>query len=154
MGFVAPHQNAGFIHDAFGGRMFPWFWVWAPHLQLPLSGNVVQDIDPVFSAFFKGIKPAAGHARIEERAVNVASYGRQLGLLTDLLIEVAERSLPAQGAGDATLAELRRIRAEIEQIKREEYEAEVTELAERVKAIRARGGPAAVRLTKQLARPA
>jgi hypothetical protein len=133
--------------------MFPWLWVWAPHLQFPLSGNVVQDIDPVFSAFFKGIKPAAGNARIEERAVNVASYGRQLGLLTDLLIEVAGRALPAQGANDATLAELQRIRAAIEQIKREEYQAEVTEVADRVKAIRTRGGPAAARLAKRLAAP-
>jgi hypothetical protein len=131
--------------------MFPWLWVWAPHLELPLSGNVMQDIDPVFSAFFKGIKPAAGNARIEERAVNVASYGRQLGLLTDLLIEVAERALPAQGASDATLGELRRIRDAIEQIKREEYEAEVVEVAERVKAIRTRGGPRAARLAKRLA---
>jgi hypothetical protein len=134
--------------------MFPWFWVWAPHLELPLSGNVMQDIDPVFSAFFKGIKPTAGNARIEERAVNVASYGRQLGLLTDLLIEVAERSLPAQGASDATLGELRRIRGEIEQIKQEEYELEVNAVAGRVKAIRARGGPAAARLARQLAAPA
>lgn len=131
--------------------MFPWFWVWAPHLQFPLSGNVTQDIEPVFHAFFKGIKPQAGHARIEERAVNVASYGRQLGLLTDLLIEVAERSLPEQGASDATLGELKRIRAAIEQVKREEYAAEVVEVVDRVKAIRARGGPNAARLTKRLA---
>lgn len=117
--------------------MFPWFWVWAPQVQFPLSGNVTQDIEPVFSAFFKGIKPQAGNARIEERAVNVASYGRQLGLLTDLLIEVAEHSLPARGEGNAALSELRRIRAEIEQIKREEHEAEAVELAARTKAIRA-----------------
>ena len=25
---------------------FPWFWIFAPQINLPFSGNVLQDIDP------------------------------------------------------------------------------------------------------------
>ncbi|POZ63930.1 hypothetical protein [Chromobacterium alticapitis] len=25
---------------------FPWFWIFAPQIHLPFSGNVLQDIDP------------------------------------------------------------------------------------------------------------
>lgn len=130
--------------------MFPWLWVWAPQLRFPFSGDVTQDIEPSVSAFFKSIRPEAGNARIEERAFAVASYGKQLGLLTDLLIEVAQRALPDKGSSDTTLRELERIRDEIEQIKRSEYEAEAVALEAQVEAIAARGGPRAAQLARRL----
>ena len=130
--------------------MFPWLWVWAPQLRLPFSGDVTQDIEPSVSAFFKSIRPEAGNARIEERAFAVASYGKQLGLLTDLLIEVAQRALPDKGSSDTTLRELERIRDEIENIKRAEYEAEAVALEAQVEAIAARGGPRAAQLARRL----
>ena len=130
--------------------MFPWLWVWAPQLRLPFSGDVTQDIEPSVSAFFKSIRPDAGNARIEERAFAVASYGKQLGLLTDLLIEVAQRALPDKGSSDTTLRELERIRDEIENIKRAEYEAEAVALEAQVEAIAARGGPRAAQLARCL----
>lgn len=130
--------------------MFPWLWVWAPQLRFPFSGDVTQDIEPSVSAFFKSIRPDAGNARIEERAFAVASYGKQLGLLTDLLIEVAQRALPDKGSSDTTLRELERIRDEIENIKRAEYEAEAVALEAQVEAIAARGGPRAAQLARCL----
>lgn len=130
--------------------MFPWLWVWAPQLRFPFSGDVTQDIEPSVSAFFKSIRPGAGNGRIEERAFAVASYGKQLGLLTDLLIEVAQRALPDKGSSDTTLRELERIRDEIEQIKRSEYEAEAVALEAQVEAIAARGGPRAAQLARRL----
>lgn len=130
--------------------MFPWLWVWAPQLRFPFSGDVSQDIEPSVSAFFRNIRPEAGNGRIEERAFAVASYGRQLGLLTDLLIEVARRTLPDQGSGDATLQELERIRDEIEKIKQSEYEAEAVALEAQVASIAARGGPRAAQLARRL----
>lgn len=130
--------------------MFPWLWVWAPQLRFPFSGDVTQDIEPSVSAFFKNIRPEAGNARIEERAFAVASYGKQLGLLTDLLIQVAQRTLPDKGSGDTTLQELERIRNEIEKIKQAEYEAETLDLQARVEAIAVRGGARAAHLAKRL----
>jgi len=118
--------------------MFPWFWLWAPQLRLPLSGDVAQDIEPRLDWFFNGIQPQAGNARIEAKAFEVASYGRQLGVITDLLIEMAER-MPAQAqAASAPLKELREIRNRIGALKAAEHERELTELEARIQHLRRR----------------
>lgn len=113
--------------------MFPWVWFWAPQLRLPFSGDVAQDIEPRLDAFFAGIKPQAGNARVEARAFEVASYGDQLGVITKLLIELAERQPAELQAASRPLAELRRIRDRIEAIKDEECERELAELQARVR---------------------
>lgn len=123
--------------------MFPWLWVWAPQWRLPFSGDVAQDIEPRLDAFFAGIKPQAGNARIEARAFDVASYGDQLGVITELLIELAER-LPAEAqAASEPLRELRRIRDRIAVIKDEEQGAELSALKARVRRIESRRRAAA-----------
>jgi hypothetical protein len=74
--------------------VYPWLWFWAPQLHFPFSGNVAQRIEPDTRWFFQGIDPSAGDPHIEEKAFAVASYGRQLGLITEVLIEytkLAER---------------------------------------------------------------
>ena len=135
--------------------MVPWFWLWAPQVQLPWSGDVVQDIEPTTSWFFDGIRPGAGNARIEEKAFAVASYGKQLGLLTEVLIELAEQNLGATARSAKALAELKRIQAEIEKIKEVEYDAELCDIETKVAVVRRRGGKRAVALTQRLqARPA
>jgi hypothetical protein len=97
--------------------MFPVFWFWAPQLQRPFSGDVTQDIEPRLDVFFRGIKPGAGDARIEALAFDVASYGDQLGVITQLLLDWAER-LPAEvQAASKPLEELRAIHAAIQAIK-------------------------------------
>lgn len=130
--------------------MVPWLWLWAPQVQLPWSGNVVQDIEPTTTWFFDGIKPGAGNASIEEKAFAVASYGKQLGLLTEVLIELAEKNLGATARSAKALAELKRIQAEIEKIKEVEYDAELRDIETRIAAVRRRGGKRSVALTKRL----
>ena len=118
--------------------MFPWFWLWAPQLRLPFSGDVAQDIEPRLDWFFAGIKPQAGDARIEAKAFDVASYGDQLGVITKLLIEMAER-LPVQAqAASKPLQELRRIHQRIEAIKDAERDRELVELEARIQHLRER----------------
>ena len=118
--------------------MYPWLLLWAPRIELPWSGNVVQDIEPNTSWFFGGIKPEAGNAKIEEKAFDVATYGKQLGLITELLVSLAEKQTALDPKAAESLKELKRIQAEIELIKDAEYEAELHDLQGRVTALRKR----------------
>lgn len=99
--------------------MFPVFWCWAPQFKFPWSGNVMQDIDPDVSWFFNAIKPSAGHARIEQRAFEVASYGKQIGLITEVLIELAEQNAVMNSGSNPALNALRQIHQEITAIRNE-----------------------------------
>jgi hypothetical protein len=118
--------------------MFPFVWFWAPQLRLPFSGDVAQDIEPSLDLFFAGIKPRSGNRRIEARAFDVASYGDQLGVITKLLLEWAER-LPADAQlASVPLQELRDIHARIEAIKDEEYGRELLALEARAEVLRRR----------------
>jgi hypothetical protein len=120
--------------------MFPWFWFWAPQLRLPFSGDVAQDIEPRLDWFFAGIKPQAGNAHIERQAFDVATYGDQLGVITRLLLEWAERLPAEEQAASKTLLELRDIHSRIEAIKDAARERELAALEARVRQLRARRG--------------
>ena len=102
--------------------MTPWLWFWMPQVQfpaihLPFSGPVAQQIDPNTNWFFDAIRPWAGDGRIEQQAFDVASYGRQLGLITDLLLDLAAQQRPDTPAGLEAQARLAEIRARIEALK-------------------------------------
>jgi len=118
--------------------MFPLFWFWAPQLRLPFSGDVAQDIEPSLDLFFAGIKPHSGNGRIEARAFDVASYGDQLGVITRLLLELAERQPADAQAASKPLRELREIHARIEAIKEDECERELRTLEARAEVLRRR----------------
>lgn len=120
--------------------MYPWLWFWAPHIEFPLSGDVTQDIEPIVALFKGAMGPDAGHPQIEQKAFEKASYGKQLGLITEVLISVAEKMLPEGGKQNNSLKELKRIRDEIEKIKEAEYDAEFRQTERRVVAISKRGG--------------
>lgn len=129
--------------------MFPWLWFWAPQVHFPWSGDVAQRIDPVTHWFFQGIEPDAGHARIEEKAFSVASYGKQLGLITELLLALAERDgAPAEAAG--ALEKLKGIAAEIEAIKQVEYGRDAADIESRLQAMQRRGGVEFEQLARRL----
>lgn len=132
--------------------MTPWIFWWAPslRLQLPLGGDVTQEIEPNLSWFFDAIPPSAGNGRIERRAFDTASYGRQLGWITEVLIGLAERDGMPAGQAAESLRKLRHIRAEIERIKGAEYDAEAEALAQQVASVRRRGGVRATRLQQRL----
>ena len=102
--------------------MNSWLFFWAPHLYLPFSGSVAQQIEPNTKWFFDSIPSSAGDAQIEKKAFEVASYGRQLGLITEVLMDIAETSPPSTADGRESLKRLKAIQAEIERLK--EYDAE------------------------------
>ena len=94
--------------------MYPWLFLWAPQLQLPFSGDVAQRIEPRTQWFFDGIDSTSGDPVIERKAFDVASYGRQLGLLTELLLDMAAQTPPRTRAGREARQRLQKIQAEIE----------------------------------------
>ena len=95
--------------------MFPWLWIFAPQTYWPLSGAVSQDL--VADAFFRGIRPGAGVPAIERQVFERASYGRQLGWLSDVVVEAIDaNALRSDGAREA-LASLRTLHAQVERIK-------------------------------------
>jgi hypothetical protein len=131
--------------------MYPWLFFWAPQVHFPWSGNVSQDIEPHTTWFADLIQPGAGNARIEEKAFGVASYGKQLGHLTDLLIELAEQPGAALSPdGKKTLDSLRTIRQSIEAIKADEYQNQAQRLVAELENMRQHGGAAYEQLVRQL----
>ena len=65
--------------------MFP--FVYAPTFEYPLSGDVSQGISPSFGIYIEGI-PEVEH----EVVTSVASYGKQLGKLTEAVLALAEKA--------------------------------------------------------------
>jgi hypothetical protein len=130
--------------------MFPWLWFYAPQFHFPWSGAVAQQIAPDTHWFFSGIQPGAGDARIEEQAFGVASYGKQLGLITEVLLALAQESPPASAQAQESIDKLKTIQAEIERLKSTEYERVAESLAAQVMAIRRRGGARAKALNAKL----
>lgn len=138
--------------------MFPWLWFWAPQVHFPWSGSVAQHIAPDTDWFFGAIRPGAGDARIEQQAFGVASYGRQLGLITEVLLELAQQAPKASARAQASIERLKQIQSAIEDIKAAECERIADMLAEQVQRIQRQGGARAkaldARLRPLLERPA
>ncbi len=99
--------------------MFPWWVQWAPQIHFPFSGSVAQRIAPSTDWFFGAIDADAGNGRIEQKAFDIASYGRQLGLLTEVLLDIAERQPPESAKGVESLVRLCAIKAQIDLLKRQ-----------------------------------
>ena len=130
--------------------MYPWLWFWAPQLHLPWSGDVAQRIQPNTRWFFEGIRPGAGDADIEEKAFSIASYGKQLGLITEIVIELAEHVETKSALAATSLERLKRIRAQIEQIKSVEYTARSADIEAQVAELKRKGGREYAELTEKL----
>jgi hypothetical protein len=82
--------------------------------RFPWSGDVIQDIDPQTSWFFGNIAPTAGSGRLERHiALDVASYGKQLSVVMDVLHELIEQGK----VSPATRAKFDTRRSQIEQAK-------------------------------------
>ena len=91
--------------------MFP--FIYSPTYEYPLSGDVVQDVSPVFGDI-EGI-PEVEH----EVVTTVASYGKQLGKLTEAVLALAE----ASGVKGAEIDAMREIAEGVEAAKRRAAEA-------------------------------
>jgi hypothetical protein len=130
--------------------MYPWLWFWAPQVHYPWSGAISQNIHPNTAWFSDLIRPGAGNATIEQQAFSVASYGKQLGLITEVLIGVAEQAQPLAPEAAESLARLRKIKTAIDAIKDSESNDGATRLAAEVGSIRDRGGAEFERLSEAL----
>jgi hypothetical protein len=94
--------------------VFPWLWINATDLRFPLSGEVDQDLS---TTFFNGIKPGAGTPGIEKQVFDQASYGKQLGWLTDILLgSIDEKALLTPEARES-FGKLTKLQAKIKRIK-------------------------------------
>ena len=111
--------------------MYPWLFFWAPQFHLPFGGSVAQRIEPNTNWFFDSIADTAGNATIERKVFEVASYGRQLGLITEVLIDLAAEAPPGSERGKKSLARLRDIQSRIEGIKQRDAD----DLAQEVHAL-------------------
>ena len=116
--------------------MNPWFWIWfSPHLQLPLSGNVTQDIEPVAALFQGRGATGRGKPRLEQQAFHVASYGQQLGLITDVVLALADGRLQEDAHAQESLGRLRQIAARIELLKAAEPDADMAQMGRALTAL-------------------
>ena len=80
-----------------------------------------------------------GRSRAQQ-AFDIASYGRQLGLITDVLLDLVQRDAPTSARGSDALAALRQVRDDIDALKATEYKASADALAAQIEALQARGG--------------
>lgn len=106
--------------------MLPLFWFWAPTFQWPFSGDMAQKIAPDTSWFFGAIPPKAGKGAIEQKIFETASYGRQLGMMMDVLLDLADQATWPTPQAQERYNCLKELRAKIEKVKSEHHE----ELAE------------------------
>lgn len=113
--------------------MFPWLWLWAPQVHFPWSGDVAQRIEPDMSWFFGAIAPAAGNARIEQKAFRIASYGKQLGLLTEVVLAMTSELEPKGAKARESLDRLRKLAAQIEELKSAQYGELAVAIAEQAR---------------------
>lgn len=96
--------------------MYPMQWFWSPQLYFPWSGKVEQEIE--LDRFFNAIPTWSGDGAIERRAFDVASYGRQLGWLSDILLDMAQQVMPQSPVARESLRKLAAASEEIGQLKR------------------------------------
>lgn len=103
--------------------MFP--FIYSPTYEYPLSGDIVQGISPSFSWEIEGI-PEVEY----EVVTTVASYGKQLGKLTEAVLALADK---VELKGKEVEA-VRKIAAEVEEAKlraRDAVRARARKAAER-----------------------
>lgn len=91
--------------------MFPWMNPWFGLFKYPLSGDVEQDFLNQ-SRFFSPEINIKGNPRIESEVISeVASYGKQLGKISEAVLEIAD------GKPGKAVDELKEQMASIETIK-------------------------------------
>lgn len=116
--------------------MFPWNFSWAPVVHYPWSGAVRQVIAPETDWFFDSIAPGGGNSRIEQRVFEeVASYGKQLGLITEVLLEGTDQSRLSE-KGQRSLTRLKEIAGRIEKIKSQERDVQHQRLKDALLSLR------------------
>ncbi|WP_428034113.1 hypothetical protein [Amphritea sp.] len=97
---------------------------WLNLFKSPLSGDVTQDISPVTSWWSPQIElNFAGNRPIENAVVrDVASYGKQLGIITDVLLQLTKDE-----TGEA-VDQLRKVSDDVERIKQKHLSVSMSTL--------------------------
>ena len=95
--------------------MNTWPFPWWEALRAPLSGNVTQDINPVSSLLSPQLEfNFAGNSKLESEIVaNVASFGKQLRVISEAILELADGS----GTKGSAIDRLTKMTDEIEDVK-------------------------------------
>ena len=93
--------------------MNPWLFPWWGLFKGPFSGDVTQDIAPITSWLSPQFEfNFAGNRRIEAEVVaDVASYGKQLGILSEAVLELAD------GKKGVAVDRLKKLTDQIEEVK-------------------------------------
>ena len=103
--------------------MFPLYRYFSPHFRFPFSGDVNQQIAPETDWFFGNINPEVGDGEIEKEVfLKIASYGKQLGKITSVLLALIEelrKNKPSVLKDFPEFDELVELHEKIERIKEE-----------------------------------
>jgi hypothetical protein len=92
--------------------MLPWL---LSNFNFPLSGDINQKIEPDW--FFGTINSEVGDGEIEKEIFHkVASYGKQIGMLTEVLLSIAD-NLKLDSENIETLSKLKELQTKVEEIK-------------------------------------
>ena len=130
--------------------MNPWQLFWAPQFHFPFGGSVAQRIEPNTNWFFGAIQPGAGDGVIEKKAFEIASYGKQLGVITELLLDLAETTKPSTEEGERALDTLRDIRKKIEELKLQDLDATTADIESKMRRVRKKSKSKAAALEQKL----
>ena len=136
--------------------MFPWLWCWAPQVHFPWSGSVSQDIAPNTDWFFGAIPRSAGQGDVEQAIFNTASYGRQIGLMQEVLLGLVQSPAVKPEAAQAALAELEKVHHEINSVKAAACEQRLAEreaLVRQLETLRAQDAEGFALLLRRLSPP-
>jgi hypothetical protein len=109
---------------------------------------VAQRIEPI--TLFDSISADAGDGGIEKKAFDVASYGRQLGLITEVLIDLAEKQQAPPTGAATSLERLKSIRDRIETIKQDEAVSLAEDIQARAERLRRSNPSEFARLCEKL----
>lgn len=128
--------------------MYPWLWFWNPQLNLPLSGHVAQQFD--LRQLLRTLPSHAGDGAVEGDVVHeVASYGKQIGWLTDVLLDEVKEIKEKTAEKGSALDALRSTREKIEEIKKR-YSPTADSIYKDVLDLQRRDGKNFQQLRKQL----
>lgn len=128
--------------------MYPWLWFWNPQLNLPLSGHVAQQFD--LRQLLRTMPSHAGDGAVEGDVVSdVASYGKQIGWLTEVLLDEVKEIREKKAEKDSPLEALRTTREKIEEIKKR-YHPTADSICKDVQDLQRRDGQQFQQLRRQL----
>lgn len=112
--------------------MNPWFDTWLNMFRAPLSGDVSQDYRPVTSWWSPQLEfNFAGDQKVEAEVVrSVASYGKQLGILTEAVLALAKDS------NSPEVARLQQLAEEVGAVKKRRSSESAISLKQRLQELR------------------